>query len=208
MPDLPKTIGLTGGIGTGKTTVARMLEELGAHVIHADTVGHRVYEPGTPGWQQVVSAFSRDILAADGRIDRKKLGQIVFADRSALEQLNAIVHPLIRDEVRRGIDAQRASGFRRPIVVEAAILIEAGWNSIVDMVWVVTAPIDEVVRRISAERGLSVDDVRARLAAQIEEAERRRFADVIIENTGSTAELRRQVEAAWAALTGNTGHPS
>lgn len=202
MPDRLITIGLTGGIGTGKTTVARILEELGAHVIHADAVGHQVYEPGTAGWQQVVADFGDDVVASDGRIDRKKLGQIVFSDPAALTQLNAIVHPLIRDEVRRRIDARRAEGFVMPIVVEAAILLEARWTAIVDVVWVVAAPLDAVVGRISVERGLSSDDIRARVAAQLDDAERRRFADVVIENTGSPAELRQQVEGAWNRLIG------
>jgi dephospho-CoA kinase len=201
MPDRGKTIGLTGGIGTGKSTVARILEELGAHVIHADAVGHQVYEPGTPGFRQVVAAFGKDIVGGDGKIDRRQLGQIVFKDAAALARLNAIVHPLIRDEVRRRIGAQRAAGFCLPIVVEAAILIEARWTAIVDVVWVVVAPLAEVVRRISTERGLSADDIRARAAAQLADAERRRGADVVIENTGSLVALRRQVEAAWADLT-------
>jgi len=203
MPDRLITIGLTGGIGAGKTTVARILEELGAHVIHADAVGHQVYEPGTAGWQQVVAKFGDDVVGTDGRIDRKKLGQIVFGDPAALTQLNAIVHPLIREEVRRRIDARRAEGFVLPIVVEAAILLEARWTAIVDVVWVVAAPLDEVVRRISVERGLSSGDIRARVAAQLDDAERRRFADVVIENTGSPADLRHQVEGAWKSLIGS-----
>jgi dephospho-CoA kinase len=207
MSDLAKTIGLTGGIGTGKTTVAGILSDLGAHVIHADTVGHQVYAPGTEGWQQVVSAFSRDVVAGDGTIDRKKLGQIVFSDAAQLARLNSIVHPLIRDEVRRRIEAQRASGFRLPIIVEAAILLEAKWTSICDVVWVVVAPVDEVVKRIATERGLSPDDIRARVAAQLEDAERRTFADVVIENTGSPGELRQQVEAAWNKLIGGRARP-
>lgn len=197
MPDQAKIIGLTGGIGTGKSTVAKILEELGAAVIRADNVGHDVYAPGTPGWQRVTDTFGVQILAPDGTIDRKHLGRIVFADPEALTRLNGIVHPLIRDEVQRRIAAQRTAEPQKPIVLEAAILIEANWTRIVDEVWVVVAPAQDVVRRIAGERGLTHDDVRARTASQLDEGKRREHADVVIENTGTLDELRRQVEDAW-----------
>jgi dephospho-CoA kinase len=200
MPDPAKTIGLTGGIGTGKTTVAKILEELGAFVIHADIVGHDVYAPGTLGWQAVTDAFGKKIVAADGHIDRKELGRIVFGDPVSLSKLNTIVHPLIRDEVQRRIAAQRAAAPHQPIVLEAAILIEAKWHEIVDEVWIVVAPAHDVIQRIAVERKLSNDEVRARIASQIGERERRAVADVVIENTVSPAALRLQVEAAWRRL--------
>jgi dephospho-CoA kinase len=205
MADPAKTIGLTGGIGTGKTTVARILEDLGAFVIHADSVGHDVYAPGTPGWQAVTDEFGRDIVDDDGRIDRKKLGRIVFGDPDALHKLNAIVHPLIRSEVQRLIAAQRAAAPHQPIVLEAAILIEANWHDMVDEVWIVVAPADEVVGRIAAERQLSDADVRARIASQLSDAQRRSVADVIIDNTRSPAALRAQVEKEWRRLVGTAG---
>lgn len=200
MPEQAITIGLTGGIGAGKSTVARILAELGAHIINADMVGHEVYQPGTPGWRQVVAAFDGNVVAADGTIDRRKLGQIVFSDPSALARLNAIVHPLIREAVRERIQARHQAGLREPIVLEAAILLDAKWNEIVDQVWVVVAGIDDVVRRIATERNLAPRDIHARVAAQMSDADRRRLADVVIENTGSPAELRKRVEAAWANL--------
>lgn len=200
MSERTTTIGLTGGIGTGKSTVARILAELGADVIHADAVGHEVYAPNTPGWQRVVDAFGDDIVAPDGKIDRRKLGRIVFSDPNALARLNAIVHPLIRDNVKRRIEARRAAGASAPLVLEAAILLEAKWNAIVDQVWVVVAGLDDVVHRIADERSLSAEDIEKRAAAQMSETERRRYADVVIENNGSPADLRREVEAAWAAL--------
>jgi dephospho-CoA kinase len=202
MADPAKTIGLTGGIGTGKTTVAKILEDLGAFVIHADSVGHDVYAPGTPGWQAVTDEFGRHIVADDGRIDRKKLGSIVFADPTALQKLNAIVHPLIRSEVQRRIATRRAAAPNQPIVLEAAILIEAKWHDVVDEVWIVVAPADDVIGRIAAERQLSDADVRARIASQLSDAERRTVADVIIDNTGSRAALRAQVEKEWRRLVG------
>jgi dephospho-CoA kinase len=194
------TIGLTGGIGSGKTTVARILEELGAIVIHADQVGHDVYRPNTEGWRRVAAAFGTDIIAPDGSIDRKKLGAVVFGHQGARAQLNAIVHPLIHDEIRRRIEAQRAAGATLPIVVEAAVLIEAKWTSLVDEVWLVTAARPAVIARVSAERGLSAPEVESRIDAQITDAERRQVADLVIENTGSLSELRKAVEAAWARI--------
>jgi dephospho-CoA kinase len=201
MPEYGKIIGLTGGIGVGKSAVARIVEELGAFVIRADNVGHDVYAPGTPGWQKIVDAFGRQILAADGTIDRKHLGRIVFSDTDALRRLNSIVHPLIRDEVKRRITERHALEPQRPIVVEAAVLIEANWTSIVDEVWVIVAPATKVAARIAAERGLSHDDIRARIAAQLDQEERRAHADVLIDNAGSLDELRREVEAAWRRST-------
>jgi dephospho-CoA kinase len=192
-----RTIGLTGGIGSGKSTVARLLTELGARVINADQVGHEVYRPGALGWQQVVDAFGRDIVAADQSIDRKKLGAMVFADPAQLKRLNAIVHPLIYREIERRIAAERADGFRAPIVVEAAILIEANWQPLVDEVWLVIARREAVVQRLAAERGLDAGQVDARRTAQMDDAERLRHADVVIENNGSFADLDARVRAEW-----------
>jgi dephospho-CoA kinase len=192
-----KAIGLTGGIGSGKTTVAQMLEELGAVVIHADTVGHEVYRPNSVGWCRVTAVFGSDIVGPDQAIDRKKLGALVFANPDALRQLNAIVHPLIFEEMRRRIDGYRAQGVSQPIVVEAAVLIEANWLPLVDEVWLVTASKEVLVDRVTRQRGLSPEEVATRIEAQLSDAERRRYAQVIIENTGSIDELRRQVQILW-----------
>ena len=195
------TIGLTGGIGSGKSTVATLLEQLGAVVIHADAVGHDVYVPQTKGWRCVTAAFGNEIVKPDQTIDRQKLGAIVFRDPAALKQLNAIVHPLIRAEVERRIRSLRASNVVLPIVVEAAILIEADWLPLVDEVWLVVAGTDAIVQRLSSQRGLSREEVSRRVEAQLSDAERRRFAHVVIENRGSIDELRQQVTAAWKRVT-------
>jgi dephospho-CoA kinase len=192
-----KIIGLTGGIGSGKSTAAAMLSELGALVIDADRVGHEVYLPGTPGWNQVVAAFGRDIVAADGSIDRKRLGTIVFADRARLAQLNGIVHPLIADAVRQRIAEHARRAPRTPIVVEAAVLIEANWQTLVDEVWLVVAGGEAVVGRLGAQRGLSREAVEARVASQLSEAERRKHATVVVDNSGTLEELRAQLSRLW-----------
>jgi dephospho-CoA kinase len=193
-----RTIGLTGGIGSGKSTVADILEALGANVIHADSVGHEVYRPHTEGWQRVTEVFGRSILAADGTVDRKKLGAIVFSDARARARLNGIVHPLIAAEIQRRIEAYRAAGSVAPVVVEAAVLIEANWLWLVDEVWLVVADREAVVDRLARQRGLPPDEVGVRVGAQLSDAERRRHAHVVICNTGSIEDLREQVRALWA----------
>jgi dephospho-CoA kinase len=194
---LVRTIGLTGGIGSGKSTVADILEALGATVIHADTVGHDVYRPHTEGWQRVTEAFGRSILASDESIDRKKLGAIVFGDAHARARLNGIVHPLIAAEIRRRIEACRAAVSGAPVVLEAAVLIEANWLSLVDEVWLVVADREAVIDRLARQRSLPSEQVAMRLGAQLSDAERQRHAHVIIRNTGSIEELRQQVRLLW-----------
>ncbi|MCC6848100.1 MAG: dephospho-CoA kinase [Deltaproteobacteria bacterium] len=199
-------IGLTGGIGSGKSVVARMLAELGAHVIDTDKVGHRVYAPGSEGFARIVETFGRAIVAPDGTIDRKKLGAIVFSDAERRGALNAIVHPLIFGEVMREIAERRNAGFAGPIVLEAPILVEAKGAGIVDQIWVVTAPPDAVRARLATDRAMSRAEIDARVAAQLDDAERRRHADVVIENDGDLAGLRAIVEAAWKTVLGG-GRP-
>ncbi len=193
-------IGLTGGIGSGKSTVARILGELGAQVIDADKIGHEVYRPGAEAYAPVVEAFGKGIVAPDGTIDRRALGGIVFADRAALARLNGLVHPAIAREIQRRIVAAREAG-SAPVVVEAAIMVEAGWRFF-DRVWAVIVPRETAIARVVAERGLTPEEVERRMAAQASDDERRRIADVVIENGGTRDELRARVEAAWHALVG------
>lgn len=192
-----RTIGLTGGIGSGKSTVAAILAQLGAFVVDADRVGHDVYLPGTTGWDQVVAAFGREVVAADGTIDRKVLGAIVFAEPAQLGRLNAIVHPLIRDAVRDRLAAALVDQPDRPVVVEAALLIEAKWYELVDEVWVVVASRDRILRRVTASRPIDAAALQARIDAQLDDEERRRVADVVIANDGTLADLRHRVESLW-----------
>lgn len=197
-----RTIGLTGGIGSGKSTVARLLADLGATVLDADRVGHEIYAPGTPGWSQVVERFGPEIIAADGSIDRRRLGAIVFADAGALRALNEIAHPLIGTEIARRIRLHREDASESVLVIEAALLVEAGWGNLTDQVWLVRAGSQTVTDRICAARGLDPAQVQARIAAQASDAERLAVADVVIDNEGSLADLEMRVRDAWARLTG------
>ena len=193
-------IGLVGGIGSGKSLAAAILAELGAELISADVVGHEVYEPGKPGFDAIVAEFGTDVVATDGRIDRKRLGAIVFGDAARLARLNAIVHPLIRAEIDRRIQRARAADAVRAVVVEAAILLEAGWRSLVDQVWVVSARREDVVERLAAQRGMAAAETDARMSKQMTDAERRSVADVVIGNTGSIDDLRARLAGLWQTL--------
>ncbi len=193
-------IGLTGGIGSGKSTVAALFAEHGARVIDADKIGHDVYRPGTPGWEQVVAVFGRTIVAPDGSIDRAALGRRVFADPAALATLNQIVHPLIGLEIQTRLEAARQADDRRPVVIEAALLLDAGWRSLADVVVVVVAPRAAVIERVERQRGLTAADIETRMAAQIGDEQRRALADIVIENGGTLDDLRATVHAVWARI--------
>ncbi len=196
-----RTIGLTGGIGSGKSTVSQILADLGAFVIDADTVGHEIYLPGKAAWQQVSTAFGQDILAEDQTIDRKKLGAIVFSSADALKQLNTIVHPIMFTEIEQRIQAKRDEGFTPPIVVEAAILIEANWLPLADEVWVVVADKSAVIERVAEQRGMAANDTEARIANQLSNQERLKHATVVIHNDGSLEDLQQHIQQVWSQLT-------
>ena len=194
-------IGLTGGIGTGKSEVSQLLGELGAEVIEADKVAHEAYEPGTPGWREVVEAFGEGVLDADGRIDRKRLGGIVFDDEQVRERLNGIIHPIVRRLLEERIATLEREG-TGVAVIEVPLLVEAikqqsRWTRLLDEIWVVTAPEDQAVARVRARSGLDEKAIMARIGSQATERERIEFADAVIDNGGSLEELRRQVTNLW-----------
>jgi dephospho-CoA kinase len=195
-----KTIGLTGGIGSGKSTVSQILAELGAFVIDADKVGHEIYLPGKEAWQQVTAAFGRDILAPDQTIERKKLGALVFGSDEARKKLNEIVHPLMFQDIDRRIKAKRTTGFTKPIVIEAAILIEANWLPLADEVWLIVTNKTAVIDRVATQRGMAAKDTEARIASQLSDSERRKHAQVVIENNGSLEELQQKIRVAWSRV--------
>jgi dephospho-CoA kinase len=189
-------LGLTGGIGTGKSEVTRALAGLGASVIDADRVGHEAYRPHQGIWQEVVQAFGEEILSPDGEVDRKALGAIVFSQPDARAKLNSIMHPWMAQEIERQIDQLRQDGVE-VVVLEAALLIEAGWQGLVDELWVTMADEDEAVLRVSLRSGLSEEQVRGRMATQMPVAEKVEQADVVIDNSGSLEELEWRVTQEW-----------
>ena len=189
---MPLRIGLTGNIACGKSTVGKLLMARGADYIDADRLVHALLEPGTPENDRIVARFGPEVRAADGRIDRPRLGGIVFADPAALRDLEAILHPGVRAEIRRRMAASTA-----PIVVVDAIkLFEGGLAREMDVNWVVTCPRSEQVRRLMAERGMTEAQAEARIAAQGSQEEKVRQATVVIDNGGTLDETERQVDAA------------
>jgi dephospho-CoA kinase len=192
------TIGLTGGIGSGKSTVAQMLGEFGAPILDADKVAHSTYAPGAPAYDAVVAAFGADIVASDRTIDRKKLGAVVFGNPERLNKLTSIVWPATFDSIRRNVAELRASGAKLPIVVEAAILIEANWHPLFDEIWLVRASREQVIARIESQRGLKPAETEARIRAQLSDEERAKHATLVIENNGSIEELRELLKSVWS----------
>ena len=191
------TIGLTGGIGTGKSTVAAMLTTLGAETVDADGFGRRAYQANTSAYDEVVRVFGQEVVSADGEIDRRRLGEIVFADRWKLAALTGIVWPEIRVALQHHITGMAARDGTPALVVEAAVLLEAGWDDLCDEVWVVTSPEDDVLERLHSHRGITRDIARARMRAQMSPAERERRADVMIPNDGSLEALKRTLTRVW-----------
>ncbi len=189
-------IGLTGNIATGKSTVMAILAELGAEIIDADKVAHELMLPGAPAYVQVVAEFGAGILAADGEIDRKKLGAIVFADSERLRRLDDIVHPLVVRHVAAYLPL-----VKRPVVVMEAIkLIEAGMTALCDEVWVVTSPPELQAARLMQSRGLTRAEALTRINAQPPQSEKARVAHVVLANDGSLADLRRRIVDEWTRI--------
>ncbi|MDA1257755.1 MAG: dephospho-CoA kinase [Chloroflexi bacterium] len=191
------TIGLTGGIGSGKSETARILRELGALVIDADLVGHETYRRGEPAWDQVVAAFGREVIGEDGEIDRRELGRIVFGDPDKLKRLTDIVWPKIREGLENRITLERSRDGSKVLVVEAAVLFEAGWDDLFDEIWVVTAPEADVLRRLELQRNQKPEQTRARLRVQMNDREREQRADVTVRNDEDTAALAARVRQLW-----------
>jgi dephospho-CoA kinase len=189
-------IGLTGGIGSGKSTVSQLLVQRGAVLIDADLLAREVVEPGTPGLAAVVDAFGGYVLAADGSLDRPALAAVVFADPEARRRLDGIVHPLVRQRAAELVAAAPADAV---VVQDVPLLVETGQASAFDLVLVVEADAGSRVGRL-VERGLTEADARARIAAQATREQRRAAADVVIDNDGDLAGLQTQVDRLWADL--------
>ncbi len=194
-----KIIGITGLIGSGKSTVAAILAELGAAVIDADEVAHSIYEPGTQGWKTLVEAFGTGIVTPGGKIDRPELARIVFTDASALSRLNLITHPLISAEISKRLANLRRRG-TKVAVVEAALLIEAGWAPKMDEIWVTTAPRQTLYRRLREKQGLSQPEARSRMRAQLPVIRQLRHASRAVNTDISLPRLRQKVGRLWEGL--------
>lgn len=190
-------VGLTGGIGSGKSAVSSRLAARGAVVVDADLLAREVLEPGTDGLVEVVAAFGADVLAADGSLDRAALGRRVFGDESARRELEAIVHPRVR---ARAAELEAAAGQDAVVVHDIALLVETGQAGSFDVVVVVDVPLELALARLTGQRGMSKDEARARIAAQASRDERTGVADRVVDNTGTLAELEREVDALWQEL--------
>jgi dephospho-CoA kinase len=189
--------GLTGGIACGKSTVAAMMRELGCVVFEADTLAHRLMEPGQPAYEEVINEFGRQVCAPDGRFDRARLAGIVFADRSKLDLLNSIVHPRVVESLDRELAVLERAQPKAVVVVEAALLIEAGYHKRVDRLVVVWCRPEQQIERLvdpRLGRGMTHEQAERRISAQMALDEKRRLADDEIDCSGSLEETRRQVE--------------
>lgn len=191
-------VGLTGGIGSGKSEVSALLDERGALIIDADLIAREVVEPGTPGLAAVVAEFGEEVLLPDGGLDRERVGSIVFADADRLAALNAIVHPLVGERMGELMDAAPSGAI---VVYDVPLLTENGLAAMYDVVVVVDAPVETQLDRLTSRRGMTEGAARARIAAQASREDRRAIADHVIDNSGSLDDLKTQVDALWEDLT-------
>ena len=190
-------IGLTGGIASGKSTAAKYLGEKGAAVIDADKLGHRAYEPDTDAFDKVVSSFGQEVVGADGQIDRKVLGSKVFGNPEALDRLTGIIWPEIGRLVLTEFEVARGEQPDAPIVLEAAVMLEAGWEPMVDEVWVVIVDPNTAVERAISRDGVEEEAIRKRIASQLTNEERRAKADIVIDNSSDETALLTQLKTQW-----------
>lgn len=196
-------LGLTGGIGSGKSTVARLLAERGAVIVDADVVAREVVAPGRPAHQAVVDRFGPAVVAADGALDRRALADVVFGDAEAREDLNGIVHPAVHAAMLDRVAAAGAADPDAVVVLDVPLLAEVGRDRYpLAGVLVVDAPVDAAVARLVAGRGFTEQDARARVAAQASRDERRAIADVVLDNSGDLDHLRAEVDRAWDWIQG------
>jgi len=191
-------VGLTGGIGTGKSTVARMLEKRGAVVFDADVLARQAVAPGTPGFDEVVERFGPNVLAPGGGLDREALGSIVFSDPAARRDLEGIVHPEVRRMFAEGCEEYSDSD--RVVVLSAPLLVETGMHTAFDLLIVVSAPVATQIERLMRDRGMPERDVQARIDAQLPLEAKAEVADVLVDNEGTLEDLEGQVDRVWRDL--------
>ncbi|TEB09547.1 dephospho-CoA kinase [Pelotomaculum propionicicum] len=204
-------IGLTGNIGSGKSTVARRLAELGAKIIDADKVARQVVMPGSPCLEEIAKEFGRGILNARGELDRKKMADVVFADSQARVRLNNIIHPWITREIRQEVSRHKNHpellGPAGVLVVDAPLLIETGLQHNVDEVWVVKVNLQEQLRRLAKRDGLAPQEVMNRLDAQLPQIEKLKYARRVIDNSGTPDQTIKQVDQHWQDIKSQHPHP-
>jgi dephospho-CoA kinase len=191
-------VGLTGGIGTGKSTVARMLESRGAVVFDADVLARQAVAPGTPGFDQVVERFGPNVLAPGGGLDREALASVVFSDPAARRDLEGIVHPEVRRMFAEGCEEYKDSD--RVVIFSAPLLVETGMHTAFDLLIVVSAPVVTQIERLMRGRGMAERDVRARIAAQLPLEAKAEVADILVDNEGTLEDLEGRVERVWPDL--------
>ena len=191
-----RIIGLTGGIAAGKSQVSRILSELGAIIIDADVIAREIVEKGTSTWEELRDEFGEEYFLADGSLNRKKLGKLVFSDKHALRKLNDITHPAIRNSIISRLDELKTQDYKGVVVVDAALLLEVGWDDLVDEVWVVDAPLEIRITRLMDRDGLSREEALNRINSQMTQEEKNEKADKIIKNESNMDNLEKQVERA------------
>jgi len=195
-----KVYGITGNIASGKSTVARMFEELGARVIDADDVARAVVEPGEPAWKDIVDEFGKDVVDPDGRINRKKLADIVFSDEARRGRLNDITHPRIREKIG-GLLSEYEKAGAQVVMVEATLIVEGrGLMKLLDGLIIVTADEEIQIERLLKEKGYTREEAVSRLRAQMPAVEKARHGDYVIDNSGPLEDTRRRVKEVWEAI--------
>jgi len=192
------TVGLTGGIGSGKSTFAGLLARRGAQVVDADAIGRTALEPGQQAWHSVVDTFGDEILAPGMKIDRARLAEIVFANPKALAALNAIVHPVIVSRIAETLEMLR--GTDEIVIIDAALIVEIGLSDALDVLVVIDAPEEVRRKRLADERQMSIEDINARMRAQTDSAELLGRADIVVRNNGSLDDLDREAQRVWEEL--------
>lgn len=195
----PYIIGLTGGIASGKSAISKRLEKLGAAVINCDLLGHLAYAPGKKAYSQIVESFGEEVVASDGTINRKVLGSMVFADNAKLNELNKIVWPEIRNLVEEKINVFASQG-AQVCVVEAAVLLEAGWDSVADEIWVTFVPENEAINRMLSRDKMNEQQAINRVRAQMSNDDRVSHAHVVLSSLWEPEYTQKQVERAWKGL--------
>lgn len=197
-----KRIGLTGGIASGKSTASAILRHLGARIIDADAIAHRLMEPGGPLYEAYRAHFGAGVILPDGQLDRRRIGQIAFADPAEKRWLDAAAHPVIRAAMQQELTEAEAAG--EPVVVlDIPLLFETGWQTHVDETWLIDVPGPLQLARLQKRNGYSREEAERRIAAQLPLAEKRQLADVIIDNSGTEEELSEKLRCLWKIQPGH-----